>query len=241
MNFTPPLVPGRLIKRYKRFLADVRLDDGALLTAHCPNTGSMKNCAQSGSRVWLQASSNPARKYPFTWELVETEPGELACIHSARANSLVVEALEQGCIPELSGYDSLHKEVRYGQEKSRIDLLLQCGEKRCYVEIKSVTLHVGTGLGLFPDAVSARGTRHLRELQRICEGGQRAVLFFCVQHSAIRRVAPAHAIDPEYADTLRAVMATGVEVLAYGVSISASALRINRRLDFCSTLTGEEG
>lgn len=232
MHFEPPLVEARLIKRYKRFLADVEFPDGLQVTVHCPNTGSMKNCAEPGSRVWLLASNDPKRKYRYGWQLVEPAPGELACIHSALANRLVKEALAEQRIPELAGYDSVRGEVKYGQEKSRIDLMLEKPGEQCLVEIKSVTLAVGGGLGLFPDAVSERGTKHLRELIRIKQEGSRAVLFFCVQHSGINKVAPADEIDPLYGQTLREAVAAGVEVLAYATEISAQEIVLSRRLAF---------
>lgn len=232
MQFEPPLIAAKLIRRYKRFLADVDLADGTELTVHCPNTGSMKNCAEPGSRVWLWDSNDPKRKYRYSWQLVETAPAEVACIHSALANKLVKAALEKDQIPELSGYDRLHSEVRYGREKSRIDLLLEKSGEQCFVEIKSVTLAVGGGLGLFPDAVSARGAKHLRELQQIKSEGARAVLLFCVQHTGISQVAPADRIDPQYADTLRQAVAAGVEVYAYGTLITPQRIRVGKRLTF---------
>ncbi len=233
MQFEPPLIEAKLIKRYKRFLADVELVDGTQITVHCPNTGSMKNCAEPGSRVWLVDSKNPKRKYRYSWQLVETSPGELACINSALANKLVREALEENRIPELAGYEQVKAEVRYGQEKSRIDLLLEKPNEQCFVEIKSVTLAVGDGLGLFPDAVSTRGTKHLRELMQINKEGSRAILFYCAQHSGIRRVAPADEIDPLYAKTLREAVDAGVEVLAYGVKVSPCEIMLADHLLFC--------
>ncbi len=233
MQFEPPLIEAKLIKRYKRFLADVELEDGTQITVHCPNTGSMKNCAEPGSRVWLADSKNPKRKYRYSWQLVETSPGELACIHSALANKLVRQALEENRIPELAGYEQIKAEIRYGQEKSRIDLLLEKPNEQCFVEIKSVTLAMGDGLGLFPDAVSARGTKHLRELMQINKEGARAVLFYCAQHSGIKHVAPADEIDPLYAKTLREAVDAGVEVLAYGVKISPCEIVLEDHLPFC--------
>lgn len=226
MQFESPLIEAKLIKRYKRFLADVEFPDGRQITVHCPNTGSMKNCAEPGSRVWLTDSKNPKRKYRYSWQLVETTPGELACIHSALANRLVKNALEEQRIPELAGYDEIKTEVRYGQEKSRIDLLLQKPNEQCFVEIKSVTLAMGGGLGLFPDAVSTRGTKHLRELIEIKRSGARAVLFYCVQHTGIDHVAPADEIDPVYGETLRKALAARVEVLAYSTDISPAAIKL---------------
>lgn len=232
VKFAQPLIPARLIKRYKRFLADVVIEDGQPLTVYCPNTGSMLNCAEPNSQVWMSHTNNAKRKYAYTWQLVENGPGEIACIHSALANQVVKEALENGKIAELAGYDDLQSEVRYGEENSRIDLLLSRGEERCYVEIKCVTLHMGDGLGLFPDAVSARGSKHLRELAVMKAQGHRAVLLFCVQNSAIERVAAAAEIDANYAQTLEEVVAAGVEVLVYNSSISPLQIALDKRLPF---------
>ncbi|MEX2366783.1 MAG: DNA/RNA nuclease SfsA [Pseudohongiellaceae bacterium] len=230
MKFDPPLKPARLFKRYKRFLADVVLPDESMLTLHCPNTGSMKNCATPGSVVWYSDSGNPARKYPHTFELVETTPGVLAGINTGRANALVREALDRDQIPELAGYRELQAEVRYGQENSRIDFLLQGHPARpgenCYLEVKSVTLGAGSGLGLFPDAVTARGSRHLRELAAIRQQGHRAILFYCVQHTGIEQVRPADEIDPEYGRTLREAVAAGVEVIAWRAAIRIDEIRL---------------
>jgi len=235
MNFDSPLQPARLIRRYKRFLADVIFDDGQALTVYCPNTGSMLNCAESGSRIWMSHSDDAKRKYEHTWQLVETDPGTLACIHSALANRVVKEAVLADQIAELKGYDQVQSEVRYGEEKSRIDLLLSREDEQCYIEIKCVTLHMGEGLGLFPDAVSARGTKHLRELAAMKRQGHRAVLFFCVQNTAIDRVAAAVEIDALYAQTLLEVMAAGVEVLVYNTIISLESMTLKKALPFINT------
>lgn len=232
MKFPQKLIPAQLIKRYKRFLADVILEDGQEITVYCPNTGSMINCAEPGSVVWLSYSDDPKRKYAYTWQLVQNHPGELACIHSALANNVVKEGLEAGKLAELQGYDQVQTEVRYGEEKSRIDLLLSRVDEQCFVEVKCVTLHQANGLGLFPDAVSARGTKHLRELAAMKQQGHRAVLLFCVQNTAINRVAAAAEIDPKYAKTLQEVMAAGVEVLVYNTSISAEGIELKERLPF---------
>lgn len=226
----PPLITATLIKRYKRFLADVILDSGEQITVHCPNTGAMTGCAEPGARVWLSSSDNPKRKYPNSWELVQTLAGDWVCIHSAKANSLVKEAIELGQIKELSSYDSIRSEVKYGAEKSRIDLLLESAGQQCYIEVKSVTLLSDNGLGLFPDAVSDRGRKHLRELIAMVKQGHRAVLFFCVQHNGIERVAPADAIDSQYGETFREAMAAGVEVLAYRANISPLSISLLGRL-----------
>lgn len=220
----PPLIEATLIKRYKRFLADVQLDDGSVITVHCPNTGAMTGCAEPGTPVWLSTSDNPKRKYPNSWELIKTPAADFACIHSAKANALVKEAIERGIVKELGGYTSINTEVKYGAENSRIDLLLEKPGERCFIEVKSVTLLENNGLGLFPDAFSARGQKHLRELIAMKQQGDRAVLFFCVQHTGIRQVAPADAIDATYGQTFREALAAGVEVLAYVASISPDAM-----------------
>ncbi len=232
MKFPNSLIEATLMRRYKRFLADVELPGGEKITVHCPNTGSMLGCAEPGSRVWLAHSDNPKRKYAYTWQLVETEPGQLTCIYSAQANTLVKEALGEHRLAGLDNYPQVDSEVRYGVENSRIDFLLSRDEQRCYVEVKSVTLHVGDGLGLFPDAVSSRGARHLRELQAMVGKGQRAVLLYVVQNTAINRVAPAWEIDPAYAQALHDAVGAGVEVICYGCDISAAEIRLGAQLSF---------
>lgn len=226
----PPLIKATLIKRYKRFLADVILANDNKITVYCPNTGAMTGCAESGDSVWLSHSDNPQRKYPYTWELVQTAAGEMVCIHSAKANDLAREAIEQGVIKELQGYDSIRSEVKYGDEKSRIDFMLAQGQQHCFVEVKSVTLSMPGGLGVFPDAVSERGRKHLRELISVVRDGHRAVLLFCVLHSGIDVVAPADSIDPAYAKTFRQALAAGVEVLAYRAEFTPQAMCLNQPL-----------
>lgn len=221
------LIEGRLIKRYKRFLADVELLDGTQVTAHCPNTGSMKHCAEPGSRVWLLDSGNPKRKYPLGWELVEIDRLHLCCINTGRANHLIREAIENGVISELQGYSSIRQEVKYG-ENSRIDLLLEDEHKpKAYVEIKNLTLLEEDNWGSFPDAVTTRGAKHLVELMSMVEQGHRAVMVFCVPHEGIKRARPADQIDPKYGQLLREAAQAGVEVLAYGASLTESEVRIS--------------
>lgn len=210
---------GVLLRRYKRFLADVRLADGSEITVHCPNTGSMKNCVVPESPCWFSTSTNPKRKYPHTLEVVTTPGGFWAGINTGRANDLVEAGLRSGVIQELQGYERLLREQRYGAEKSRIDFLLERTDEQCFVEVKNVTLMDEPGQGLFPDAVTSRGTKHLRELIAMVDAGQRAVLLFCVQHTGIRWVEPADAIDPLYGETLRLATEAGVEVLAYSATI----------------------
>lgn len=193
----------------------------------------MKNCNAPGSTIWYSVSDNPKRKYPETFEIIEVAGRYLAGINTGRANYLVREALENGTIDALSGYGQLRQEVKYGTENSRIDFLLSDhpGDSRpCYVEVKNVTLGMGEGLGLFPDAVSTRGSKHLRELIHIVEQGKRAVLFFCVQHSGIERVKPATEIDPEYSATLVAAARAGVEIMAWQAHMTPGEIRLAREL-----------
>ncbi len=228
--FTTSLIEGVLIKRYKRFLADVSLPDGTVVTAHTPNTGSMRGCAEPGSRVWLRDSGNPKRTYPLSWELVETPFGALVGINTGLSNQLVREAIECESIKELRGFKDIRTEVRYGVEQSRIDLLLENGsERRCYVEVKNVTM-VESGIALFPDAVSKRGSRHLRELMAVVAAGHRAVIFFCVQREDATQVRPADHIDPEYGQTLRLAVARGVEPLAYAATVSLKGITLELSL-----------
>ncbi|AKH21984.1 DNA/RNA nuclease SfsA [Sedimenticola thiotaurini] len=229
----PDLLEGRLVRRYKRFLADVQLADGSVVVAHCPNTGSMKNCAEPGSRVWLQDVNSPKRKLRYRWELVEVAGRYLACINTGRANELVREAIMANRIEALKGYSTIQTERPYGRERSRIDLLLsEPGLPNCFVEVKNLTLLEEGGLGTFPDAVTSRGRKHLRELMAVVESGERSVLFFNVAHSGVQRVEPAWDIDPAYAETLVEAVEAGVEVLAYGVQFSPGQLNLSRPLAF---------
>lgn len=217
----PALVPGVLLRRYKRFLADVRLDDGREVVAHCPNTGSMRAVNVPGSRVWLSPSSDPRRKLAWTWELIElaqpASPGSdgaaLASVNTGRANRVVEEALAAGRVDELAGFGRLRREVAV--DGGRLDFCLSDVDGRqAYVEVKQVTLRESDGHGYFPDAVSERGRRHLEALLALVREGHRALLLFCVAHEGIASVAPAAHLDPAYAEALRRVEAQGVEVLA---------------------------
>ncbi|ANF26100.1 DNA/RNA nuclease SfsA [Stutzerimonas stutzeri] len=231
MQFTTPLEQGRLVRRYKRFLADVVTDAGEHLCIHCPNTGSMLNCMGEGARVWFQRNSDPKRKLPGTWELVETPQGRLACVNTARANRLVEEALLAGVIGELNGFTALKREVAYGIENSRVDFRLDYPAGPAYVEVKSVTLgFADTAVAAFPDAVTDRGARHLRELAVLARQGVRAVQLYCVNLTGIEAVRPAGEIDPRYAAALRDAAEAGVEVLAYGVELSPREIRLVRPL-----------
>ena len=229
MRFAEPLVEGRLVRRYQRFLAEVDTAAGRV-TAHCPNTGSMLGCAEPGMRVWLSPAANPARKLAWTWELVEALPGVVVGMHTGRSNGLVREAIEAGRVAELAGYGLIRPEVKYGAG-SRIDFLLQGpGRADCYVEVKNVTAAVEGGVGWFPDAVTARGARHLRELAAMVAAGHRAVLVFCVQRGDVAEVRPADHIDPAYGRALRDALAAGVEVLALGATVTPQAIALTRRL-----------
>ncbi|CCG88196.1 DNA/RNA nuclease SfsA [Erwinia piriflorinigrans] len=230
MNFSPVLRPARLVKRYKRFLADVVTPEGDALTIHCANTGAMTGCATPGDTVWYSTSDSLTRKYPHSWELTETQQGHWICVNTLRANGLVREALNVGQIAELAGYSTLLPEVKYGHEKSRIDFLLQADSRRnCYIEVKSVTL-LQQGKGYFPDAVTTRGQKHLRELIHIAESGQRAVLFFAVLHSGIDDVSPARHIDVRYAELLEQAREKGVEVLCYKAQLSPQGIMLQGAL-----------
>ena len=231
MEFESPLIKGTLIKRYKRFLADVTLENGDQITAHTPNTGSMKGCSDPGSTVWLRDTKNPDRKYPLSWEMVETKPDVLVGINTILSNSLVAEAIENGVVSELQGYDQIRREVKYGEENSRIDLLLsdQNNESEnkpdCYVEVKNVTL-VEENIAYFPDAVTKRGSKHLRELQAMVKQGKRAVIFYCIQREDVKEIRPADEIDPEYGQLLREAISSGVEALAYTAKISPQGIEL---------------
>jgi sugar fermentation stimulation protein A len=234
MQFEPALEQGRLLKRYKRFLADIQTASGELLTIHCPNTGSMFNCMQDGGVVWFSRSNDPKRKLPGTWELSETPQGRLACVNTGRANGLVEEALRAGVITELTGFTDLRREVPYGEERSRIDFRLGYPNGPAFVEVKSVTLgFADSNVAAFPDAVTSRGAKHLRELATLARNGVRAVQLYCVNLSGIEAVRPAAEIDPAYAQGLREALAAGVEVLAYGVEISPRQIRLVKRLEVC--------
>lgn len=228
MLFSPPLKPARLIARYKRFLADVVTPEGETLTLHCANTGAMTGCATPGDTVWYSTSSSLTRKYPHSWELTETQQGHWICVNTLRANQLVREALALGSLPALAGYETCQAEVKYGAENSRIDFLLQAADRRnCYIEVKSVTL-LHQGKGYFPDAVTVRGQKHLRELSAVAAAGHRAVLLFAVLHSGIEDVTPARHIDARYADQLVQAQQNGVEVLAYRADLSPTGLFLKK-------------
>lgn len=231
MHFSPLLEEARLLRRYKRFLADIELASGEQMTIHCPNTGSMLNCMKEGGSVWFSRSNDPKRKLPGTWEISETPQGRLACVNTGRANAIVEEALRAGVITELAGFTALRREVAYGEEKSRIDFHLTYDSGPAFVEVKSVTLGFdGSTIAAFPDAVTQRGAKHLRELATLARQGVRAVQLYCVNLTGIEAVRPAEEIDPGYAIALRAAVLDGVEVLAYGVTLDNQQVRIDHAL-----------
>jgi sugar fermentation stimulation protein A len=231
MRFPSPLERGRLVRRYKRFLADVILDSGATVTASCPNTGSMLGLATPGSTVWLSRSDSPTRKYAHTWEMVEADLGQgpsLVGINTGHPNRLVAEAIEAGRIEKLAGYPSLRREVKYG-EASRIDILLEDASKgRCYVEIKNVHLMRRAGLAEFPDCATARGVKHLRELAQMVAQGHRAVMLFLIQRTDVKRFALAGDLDPAYSDAFREASAAGVEAMAFSCRLSPEEITLDK-------------
>lgn len=227
MQLPTPLFPATLIRRYKRFLADFELESGEIVTAHCPNSGSMKGCATPGSPAFLSRSDKPERKLKYTWELVKAD-GCWIGLNTGLPNRLVREAIENGLVTELQGYQTIRPEVRYG-ENSRIDLLLSNTDQLCYVEVKNVTLVEGNAI-LFPDAATTRGQKHLRELMGVVRQGHRAVNFFVVQRADGEFVAPADLIDPEYGRLLRQAAANGVEILAYRAHVAPEGINITGKL-----------
>ncbi len=227
MRFDPPLQQAVLLRRYKRFLADIELPDGSVTTIHCANTGAMTGCADAGNRVWYSTSDNPKRKYPCSWELSQTPDKAMICVNTIRANQLAAEAIQSGVITELSGYTTLKTEVKYGQENSRIDILLSApGRPDCFVEVKSVTLAGENGQGYFPDAVTTRGQKHLRELTDMVNSGSRAILLFVVLHTGIEKVSAAYHIDALYSKLLTQAKESGVEILCYKANISGSNIHL---------------
>jgi sugar fermentation stimulation protein A len=224
----PPLISGKLIRRYKRFLADVRLDTGETVIAHCPNSGSMKGCAVPGCPVWLSVSDNPRRKLKYTWELIKT-PASMIGINTLVPNRLVRTAVETGLIPELAGYGTVRSEVTV-RKGTRLDLFLEePGRRRCYVEIKNCTL-VKDGTAMFPDAVTVRGQKHLDELMDLVKTGHRGVIFYLIQRMDAVRFTPAAMIDARYARKLRMARDSGVEVVIKDVRIDLQRIQIHRSI-----------
>lgn len=232
MYWFPPLESAQLVRRYKRFLADVITPAGKLLTIHCANTGAMTGCATPGDTIWYSTSNNIKRKYPHSWELTQTQTGDWICVNTHRANDLISQFITENKIPELSDYDNISREVKYGDENSRIDLLLKKKQQvNCYIEVKSVTL-LENNIGYFPDAVTIRGQKHLRELSLIAERGERAVLFFAVLHTGIKKMSVANHIDCQYAALLQQATNVGIEILCYQIKISEKGLAMDKKIPF---------
>ncbi len=228
MRFTRELIPATLLRRYKRFLADVELEGGTVLTVHCPNPGRMTSCGEPGRPVWISDSNNPRRKLRYTLEMIRMGRTWVG-VNTANPNPAMAGFIRRGRIPELAGYDQIRPEVRTGD--SRIDLRLRdaSGRPDCWVEIKSATLRVGEHAA-FPDAVSERGRKHLEELEALVAGGERGVIFFFVGRADCRRFRPADEVDPAYGATLRRVVAAGVEPLAYRMRFSRRRIELVDRL-----------
>lgn len=232
MRFQTPLVPATLIRRYKRFLADIRFDDGSEAVAHCANPGAMSGLADPGTRIWVEPNDDPKKKLKYGWRLVDHGDGHFTGVDTGLPNRALKAALIARQIPELAAYAQVLPEQKYG-EKSRIDFLLRGdGLPDAYVEVKSVTLCRQPGLAEFPDTVTARGARHLRELAEMARAGHRAVLFYLVQRTACTRVSVAADIDPAYAAACTAATSAGVEVLAYATRISSENIAIGQKLPF---------
>lgn len=235
MKFPSTLRSGRLVRRYKRFLADIALDPhqgatGEVITAHCANPGSMMGVAPEGARVWVSRSSSKSRKLPYSWELVEVDGG-LAAINTSNPNAIAAEAIAANRIPALSGYPRLSRERPYGAS-SRIDILLEDDEggRACYVEVKNVHLMRTRGLAEFPDCVTARGAKHLAELSGVVASGGRAVMLFIVQRSDCDRLSPARDLDPAYAAALSDAASAGVELLCYDCTVTLDGVSLRHRL-----------
>ena len=224
-----PIVAGRLVRRYKRFLADIRLADGALITAHCPNSGAMTGCASVGSPVYVTVHSNPKRKLKYTWETVEIDDAVI-CVNTHRPNGVVDEALRLGTLPFKADGDVINREVVYGREKARLDFCLEGKDRRFYLEVKSVTLPDGPRKAAFPDAQTTRGHKHLRALMEAVDCGHRAGLVYCVSRTDTQEMKIAEDIDPKYAKLARMAKKAGVEFYAFGMKIELPHLSIDREV-----------
>ena len=229
MRFPDPLIRGRLLRRYKRFLSDIELDNGEIVVAHCANPGSMTGLKDTGAPVWLSPSRNPKRKLKYSWELIQVD-GHMVGINTAWPNRIVEEAVAAQIVPELAGDPSLRREVPYGRN-SRIDLLLEAADRPpCYLEVKNVHLRRTAGLAEFPDSVTKRGAKHLRELSEMAGRGARAVMFFVVQRGDCASFQVAADIDPDYDRALHAALDHGVEVLCYSCRVGEEAIELDRPL-----------
>jgi len=226
MKFSKPLIHGRLIKRYKRFLADIKLDSGELVVAHCTNSGSMKTCLEEGAEVYLTPVDDPKRKTKYTWEMILIN-GNWVGINTGIPNVLVYEAVRDQKIEGLASYTEVKREVKF--EDSRFDVFAKNEEETCFIEVKNVSMKVDE-YARFPDAVTSRGKKHLETLMRVKNSGMRAVMFYVIQRSDVSIFAPAFEIDPNYAEALRKAMESGVEVFAYQAEVKPEGIELVKRL-----------
>ena len=234
MNFADPLLRGTLIKRYKRFMADVRLENGVVVTAHCANSGSMLSVNEPGAEVWLSPAKSPDRKLKFTWEMIRIKRS-LVGINTQHPNTLVAEVLAAGKVPTLTGFENLRREVKYGKN-SRIDVLLEMADgQHCYVEVKNVTMRRDLTKGApaeFPDGVTARGAKHLVELSDMVKQGHRAVMFYLLQRGDANRMTISRDIDPNYGEVLDNARRAGVEVVAFNCKLTSKAITVAKAVEF---------
>jgi len=226
MKFHKPLIHGKLIKRYKRFLADIKLDSGEIVMAHCTNSGSMKTCIEEGAEVYLTHVDDPKRKTKYTWEMIQIN-GDWVGINTGIPNVLVFEAVSDHKIEGLASYSEVRREVKF--EDSRFDVFAKNEQETCFIEVKNVSMKVGE-YARFPDAVTSRGKKHLETLMRVKASGMRAVMFYVIQRSDVSVFAPAFEIDPNYADALRKAVESGVEVFAYQAEVKPEGIELVKRL-----------
>ena len=228
MIFQKELIHGTLIKRYKRFLADVRLDDGTEVVAHCTNSGSMKSCLENGAEVYLSPVNDPKRKTKFTWEMIKIN-GDWVGINTGNPNKLAFEAISAGVIPELTGYTNVKREVTFSD--SRFDIFAENDNEQCFVEVKNVSLKEGK-YALFPDSVTTRGQKHLRTLMEVKAKGMRAVMLYIIQRSDVEIFAPAAEIDAKYAEILKEAVSAGVEVIPMQAKVTPEKIELIKKLPF---------
>ena len=228
MEFQEALIHGKLLKRYKRFLADIELDNGEVVTAHCTNTGSMKSCIEIGAEVYLSPTNNPLRKTKFTWEMIKIN-GDWVGINTNNPNQLAFEAISKHEIPELSGYTEVFREVKW--DDSRFDIMAKNETETCFFEVKNVSMKEGD-FALFPDAITLRGRKHLETLIRVKKAGMRAIMLYIVQRCDVSKFSTAKEIDPEYSETLKKAITNGVEIFVIQAKVTPTSITINKRIPF---------
>ena len=228
MEFQTTLVHGKLLKRYKRFLADIELDNGEVVTAHCTNTGSMKSCIEIGAEVYLSPTNNPLRKTKFTWEMIKIN-GDWVGINTNNPNQLAFEAISKHEIPKLSGYTEVFREVKW--DDSRFDIMAKNETETCFFEVKNVSMKEGD-FALFPDAITLRGRKHLETLIRVKKAGMRAIMLYIVQRCDVSKFSTAKEIDPEYSETLKKAITNGVEIFVIQAKVTPTSITINKRIPF---------